>query len=86
MLLQLLQVDKYVKLVRKVRCLIGKNVTTGKSLLGQIYEYGKRKDQLEKGNMDFVELRLNYCVEFIDEKLSHLDIENCQRKMKSFRH
>ena len=50
--------------------------------LGQNYEYDKGNDWLEQDSKDYVELGLNCCVEFIDEKLSHLNIEKHQRKIK----
>ena len=49
-----------------------------KSLLGQNYECDKGNDQIEKGSMDYVKLGLNYFIEFINEKLSHLDVKNRQ--------
>ena len=38
------------------------------------------------GSMNYVELGLNCYIEFINEKLSHLDIENCQWKIESIGH
>jgi hypothetical protein len=49
-----------------------------KKKLGQNYEYDKGNDWLEQDSKDYVELGLNCCVEFIDEKLSHLNIEKHQ--------
>ena len=51
---------------------------TCKSLLGQNYECDKGNDQIEKGSMDYVKLGFKYFIEFINEKLSHLDVKNRQ--------
>jgi hypothetical protein len=49
-----------------------------KKKLGQNYEYDKGNDWLEQDSKDYVELGLNCCVEFIDEKLSQLNNEKHQ--------